>query len=197
MLIGDPDQRLREDPVRMLRAVRFAAKLDFKIDPSVEAAMHEHVGLLTNVPAARLFDEFLKLFQAGYAQKHVRAAPEIRPVRRIISRRPTKELRSRRDVLSKFVQAALQNTDARVADGKSVTPMFLLGVFLWAPTCRIAAMRREEEKMSESQSLSLAAYEIAAQQQRRISIPKRFTVPMREMLALQPRFAHMMRASGR
>jgi poly(A) polymerase len=62
VLIGDPDKRLREDPVRMLRAVRFAAKLDFEIDASVRQSMAKHVGLLQNVPAARLFDEFLKLF---------------------------------------------------------------------------------------------------------------------------------------
>jgi len=66
--------------------------------------------------------------------------------------------------------------------------MFLLGVFLWLPIRKLAEIRRSEEKMSESQSLALAAYEIVAQQQRRISIPKRFTVPMREMLSLQPRF---------
>ena len=69
--------------------------------------------------------------------------------------------------------------------------MFLLGVFFWAPTQRLAAMRRSEERMSESQSLSLASYELLGAQQRRISIPKRFTIPMREMLALQPRFQHM------
>jgi poly(A) polymerase len=88
----------------------------------------------------------------------------------------------------KFVQAALRNTDRRVKAGKSVTPMFLIGVLFWAPVVRIAALRRAEEKMSESQSLSIAAYEISSEQQRRIAIPRRFTVPMREMLALQPRF---------
>jgi poly(A) polymerase len=66
--------------------------------------------------------------------------------------------------------------------------MFLLGVFLWQPVRKLAEIRRSEEKMSESQSLALAAYEIVAQQQRRISIPKRYTIPMREMLSLQPRF---------
>jgi poly(A) polymerase len=66
--------------------------------------------------------------------------------------------------------------------------MFLLGVFFWAPTRRLAAIRRSEEKMSESQSLSLASYELLAEQQQRVSIPRRFTVPLREMIALQPRF---------
>ena len=92
------------------------------------------------------------------------------------------------DDFRRFTRAALQNTDRRVREGKSVTPMFLLGVFLWWPVRQLAETRRAEEKMSESQSLALAAYEIVAQQQRRISIPKRFTVPMREMLSLQPRF---------
>ena len=69
VLIGDAQQRLREDPVRMLRAVRFAAKLDFTIDKSVSKAMRSQADLLTNVPAARLFDEFLKLFQAGHAER--------------------------------------------------------------------------------------------------------------------------------
>jgi poly(A) polymerase len=69
--------------------------------------------------------------------------------------------------------------------------MFLLGVFLWLPIKKLAVIRRSEEKMSESQSLSLASYEIVSQQQQRISIPKRFTIPMREMLSLQPRFTQV------
>ena len=69
-----------------------------------------------------------------------------------------------------------------------MTPMFLLGVFFWAPTRQLAEIRRADEKMSESQALSLASYELTAEQQQRVSIPRRFTVPMREMIALQPRF---------
>ncbi len=189
LLIGDPDQRLREDPVRMLRAVRFAGKLGFTIDESVVDAIDRHVGLLKNVPAARLFDEFTKLFQAGHAEatfdflRDHKLFGEMFPA--------TDEELDADDGFAGFVRAALQNTDRRVRAGKSVTPMFLLGVFLWAPAVKLAAIRRSEEKMSESQSLSLASYELVAQQQRRISTPKRFTVPMREMLALQPRFQFM------
>ncbi|MGB5625142.1 MAG: hypothetical protein WBM61_05370, partial [Woeseiaceae bacterium] len=95
------------------------------------------------------------------------------------------------DDFMRFVRAALQNTDRRVRAGKSITPMFLLGVFFWAPVVKLAEIRRSEENMSESQSLSVASYDIVAQQQRRISIPRRFTGPMREMLALQPRFLQM------
>ncbi len=89
------------------------------------------------------------------------------------------------------MRAALVNTDRRVRDGKSVTPMFLLGVFFWLPVQRLAEVKRAEENVPETQALSLASYDIAAEQQRRISIPRRFTVPMREMLALQPRFLQM------
>ena len=186
VVIGDPDKRLREDPVRMLRAVRFAAKLDFTIDPTVVESMHKHVGLLSNVPAARLFDEFLKLFQAGFAEKTFNLLREHGLFAELF---PATDQELNEDAaFMDFVQAALRNTDRRVARGKSVTPMFLIGVFMWAPTIRLAAIKRAEDKMSESQSLSLAAYELTSQQQRRISIPKRFTIPMREMLSLQPRF---------
>jgi len=186
VLIGDPAQRLREDPVRMLRAVRFAGKLGFTIDESVVEAMRGHTGLLTNVPAARLFDEFLKLFQAGFAERTFNLLREHKLFGELFP--ATEEELGKDDSYLAFTHAALQNSDKRVAAGKSVTPMFLLGVFLWVPIKTLAAIRRSEEKMSESQSLGLAAYEIVSQQQRRISIPKRFTVPMREMLSLQPRF---------
>ncbi|MCH8060280.1 MAG: polynucleotide adenylyltransferase PcnB [Proteobacteria bacterium] len=187
VLIGDPDVRLREDPVRMLRAVRFAAKLDFTIDSDVIAAMHKNVELLANVPAARVFDEFLKLFQGGFAEKTFELLREYNLFAQLF---PATDQELNEDAsFRKFVSAALRHSDSRVAAGKSVTPMFLIGVFLWAPTRRLAVIRRAEEKMSESQSLSLASYELVAQHQRRISMPRRFTIPMREMLALQPRFA--------
>jgi len=186
VLIGDPDKRMREDPVRMLRAVRFAAKLEFTIDHAAEKAMAKDVPLLANVPAARLFDEFLKLFQAGFAEK---TFDLLRKYKLFAELFPMVDKELDEDpAFLEFVRAALKNTDRRVKSGKSVTPMFLIGVFLWNPTRKLAEQRRSEEKMSESQSLSLAAYELGAQQQRRIAIPRRFTVPMREMLSLQPRF---------
>ncbi len=186
MLIGDADLRMREDPVRMLRAVRFAAKLGFTIDPTVVQSMHKHAGLISNVPAARLFDEFLKMFQTGFAERTFDLLCEHKLFAELFP--ATDEEMNRDPKFKKFVRAALQSTDARVAADKPVTPMFLLGVFFWAPTLRLAAIRGREEQLSESQAISLAAYELMAQQQRRISIPKRFTIPMREMLALQPRF---------
>jgi len=186
VLIGDPARRLREDPVRMLRAVRFAAKLGFEIDPAVEKAMHDCFGLLASVPPARLFDEFLKMFQAGFAKRtfellwHYRLFDQLFP-------ETAREL-DRSEAFGRFVQAALVNTDRRVAEGKSVTPMFLLGVFFWEPVRRRAARILDKEGGNESHALAIAALELSSAQQRNISIPKRFTGPMREMLALQPRF---------
>ena len=186
VLIGDPGKRMREDPVRMLRAIRFAAKLGFEIDDAVIGAIDRHAGLLPNVPAARLFEEFLKLFQAGTAERTFDLLRDHGLFREMFP--ATDEELGKDAGFMRFTRAALRNTDRRIRQGKSVTPMFLLGVFLWQPIRKLAAIRRSGEKMSESQSLALAAYEIVAGQQRRISIPKRFTVPMREMLSLQPRF---------
>jgi poly(A) polymerase len=186
VLIGDARKRLREDPVRMLRAVRFAAKLDFRIDAETVEAIAELKGLLANVPAARIFDEFLKMFQTGHAENTFALLRKHDLFAQLF--RETDEEIERDDKYLKFVTAALVNTDKRVAADKSVTPMFLIAVFLWAPICRLAEKIRATEKTSEVQSLALAAYQISGLQQSRISIPKRFTAPMREMLALQPRF---------
>jgi poly(A) polymerase len=170
----------------MLRAVRFAAKLGFSIDPALQKAIGQDLLLLVSVPAARLFDEFLKLFQAGFAEKTFDLLREFKLFGELFP--ATAQELDEDAEFRDFVRAALRNTDRRVAQNLSVTPMFLLGVFLWAPAKRLAAMTREKEQMSEPQALSLAAYELSAQQQRRIALPRRFTIPMREMLALQPRF---------
>ncbi len=187
VLIGDPHQRLREDPVRMLRAIRFAAKLDFTIDASVTDAIAEQRGLLRNVPPARLFDEFLKLFQSGHARRTFELLWEHRLFDQLFPE--TAEALERDAVFGRFVEKALTSTDERVAMDLPVTPMFLIGVFLWAPVRRFAEELRATQQLSETESLALAAQEVALMQQSRISIPRRFTAPMRDMLALQPRFA--------
>ena len=186
VLIGDPDTRLREDPVRMLRAIRFAAKLDFEIDDSVQQSMISNRELLSNVPAARLFDEFLKMFQAGHAGKTFELLRKF-DLFRLLFPETDAEINEDEQFLE-FVRMALANTDGRVAQDKSVTPMFLLGVFLWAPVRKRAEQLRAKENMSVVQSLSMASFEISGLQQSRVSIPRRFTTPMREMLAMQPRF---------
>jgi poly(A) polymerase len=187
-LIGDPHQRLREDPVRMLRAIRFAAKLDFRIDRSVADAIADRRGLLRNVPPARLFDEFLKLFQSGHAAKTFELLREHNLFGQLFPETDEHLLQDADFV--RFVTKALVSTDRRVAEGKPVTPMFLLGVFLWAPVRCFAEHLRTKEDLSESEALAIAAQEISARQVSRISIPRRFTAPMRDMLALQPRFTN-------
>ena len=186
VLIGDPDTRLREDPVRMLRAIRFAAKLDFRIDESVARAITQQRTLLKNVPPARLFDEFLKLFQSGHAEKTFEPLLQYGLFRELFPE--TAEELDRDENFLRFVRSALVSTDRRVAADQSVTPMFLLGVFLWAPVRKFADRLLASEKMSETQALGIAAQEITVMQQARVSMPRRFTGPMRDMLALQPRF---------
>ncbi len=185
-LIGDPEQRLREDPVRMLRAVRFAAKLNFSIDPNIVNAMQPLAGLLANVPSSRLFDEFIKLFQSGFAKPTFAMMREHFLFRELFPE--TERALLTDEKFGRFVQIALENTDGRVKNDQSVSPMFLLGVFFWAPVLEIANNLRADRKMSEGQALAVAAADVVSWHQTRISIPRRFSAPMREMIALQPRF---------
>lgn len=185
VLIGDAHKRLREDPVRMLRAIRFAAKLDFTVDAETADAIAESRRLLRNVPPARLFDEFLKLFQLGHAEKTFALLWQHRLFDMLFPE-TAEHLEADTD-FARFVRQALASTDRRVAKDLAVTPMFLIGVFLWAPIRSFAEELRSSEKLSEVESLAIASQEIAAMQQSRIAIPRRFTAPMRDMLAMQPR----------
>lgn len=187
-LIGDPVQRLREDPVRMLRAARFAGKLGFTLDPALEAAIPETRELLVNVPAARLFDEFLKLFQHGHSVRTYTLLREYSLFRMLFPDTAAALDDDPDGRFQAFIEAGLGSTDSRIADGRSVTPMFLLGVFLWEPVRRAAAQLTEQEGVTPAQALGAAAQDIVWRQQSRISLPKRFSMPMREMLAMQPRF---------
>tara|TARA_B100001057_G_scaffold447701_1_gene487403 strand:- start:3744 stop:4511 length:768 start_codon:yes stop_codon:yes gene_type:complete len=170
----------------MLRAVRFASKLKLSIDTNVVQAITANSNLLSNVPAARLFDEFLKLFHSGNSKATFDLLLKYNLFCELFPE-TEKELSCEKGFLD-FIHAALQNSDERVATSKSVTPMFLLGVFLWMPIKRLAEKKIVSEKISLSQALNIAAYEVVSNQQKNISLPKRFTIPMREMLSLQPRF---------
>lgn len=187
VLIGDPLKRLREDPVRMLRAVRFAAKLDFTLDHAATLALRESRALLRNVPPARLFDEFLKLFQFGHAQRTFELMRDHRLFEMLFPE--TAEHLDRDETFVRFVDQALASTDERVARGQAVTPMFLIGVFLWAPVKSLSAELSSEGQVSEVEALAVAARDIALMQQSRIALPRRFTAPMCDMLSMQPRFA--------
>ena len=192
-LIGDPETRYREDPVRMIRAARLAAKLDLDIHPEAAAPMARLGSLIDSVPPARLFDEFLKLFETGHALASYRRLRELGLFEHLFpataewlaggaGERPD-ERRNR------FIERALANTDQRIVDGQSVTPMFLFGVFLWGPVQERAAVLRRAGNLSEVQSLIDAGLEVTIKQIERITLPRRFSVPMREMIQLQPRFS--------
>ena len=187
-LLGDPEQRYREDPVRMLRAARFAAKLDFEIEAATAAPIHDLGALLQNIPPARLFDEFGKMFQAGYAERTWHQLAHYGLIEHLFP--PTaKWLAQDKDGLrTQFIEQALRNTDKRVVQDKPITPMFMFAVLLWGPVRELANRYVQLDKMSDVQALVAAAAEMSATQNARIAVPKRFTLPMREILQLQPRF---------
>ncbi len=192
-LIGDPETRYREDPVRMIRAVRLAAKLNLNIHPDTALPMAHLGSLLDSVPPARLFDEFLKVFQAGHALASYRGLREHGLFGHLFPATAAwlaagGHANHPDSPRNRFIERALANTDQRVAAGQPVTPMFLFGVFLWGPVQERATQLRRTASLSEVQALIDAGLEITTEQVERITLPRRFSVPMREMLQLQPRF---------
>ena len=186
-ILGDPEQRYREDPVRMLRAVRFAAKLDFTIQPKTEAPLFELGSLLEGVPPARLYEEVLKLFLSGYSVNTLDLLREYHLFRYLF---PQTEISLRDDVDDKnlaFINRALENTDTRIREEKRITPAFIFAVFLWKPVCELKD-KYLERGMSESQTLTAAAEAVMSGQSRRIAIPRRFHTAMRDIWYLQDRF---------
>jgi len=173
--IGDPSDRLAEDPVRMLRAIRFAAKLGFRIDDDIMALMDDTAERLDAIPGARLFDEFLKLFLSGYGE----AAWQL------LSSTPlAQSLFPSCDPSSKIVRAAMRNTDQRIAADQPVTPGFLIAVLLWAD---FDARSREANPENKAGLVYDIAIDTLAVQQQHIAIPRRFSTFAREVWQLQPR----------
>ena len=186
-LIGDPDSRYREDPVRMLRAIRFCAKLDFTMHPDTAKPVKELASLLPSVPAARLFEEIIKLFHGGGARSSFDWLREYGLFGYLF--RQTEDVVSASDGEQdlRLIRLALENTDQRIAEGKPVTPLFVFAVMLWGPIRRRAS-ELADEGMKPFQALTVAADEVTVKQQATVSLPRRFAVPMREVLVLQPRF---------
>ena len=186
-LIGDPETRYREDPVRMLRAVRFAAKLDFSIEPETEAPIQRLANLLDGVPPARLFDETLKLFLSGFGAKSYELLRRYGLFEHLFPTTAAAFALPPYAYAQEMLAMGLVNTDERIAADKPVTPTFLFAVLLWGAVLR---------ELNESQAgpapditqLMQACDSVLKAQQSRVSIPRRFGVPMRELLMLQPRF---------
>ena len=186
-LIGDPETRYREDPVRMLRAARFAAKLGFRIDEDTARRIPEMAALLEHIPQARLFEEVLKLFMAGMAVETFEVLRHYGLFRQLFPGTEACIDGDETGAWMQFVASALKNTDDRIAEGKPVTPAFLFAALLW-PVVRGQFDALLAEGWNEVPALQKAASEAIDAQVRRVAIPKRFSIPMREIFTLQPRF---------
>ena len=188
-LIGDPETRFREDPVRMLRAARFEAKLGFSIDPPTAEPIARLHDLLGGVPPARLFDETLKLFLGGHG---ARSFEVLRNRGLLASLLPTVDAYLRAhpgSLVEKLLLQGLRNTDDRVQADKPVTPTFLFALLLYGPIAGIIEAT-PPERWHELGTI-LDACDLAVRQaQTHIAIPKRFSLGVREMFALQPRLEH-------
>lgn len=190
-LIGDPVTRYREDPVRMLRAARLAAKLDMRIDSAAMAPFEELGPLLAEAAPARLFDESLKMFLAGSGLKSFRML-ETCGLLKFLFPATARALKRGDEALRALVEQGLANTDARIAEGKSVTPAFLFAVLLWGEVRDVAHhwIARGQES---TEAWSRAAAQVVAEQCQRVAIPRRFTFTMEEIWSLQPRFEQVQR----
>ncbi|PSJ17525.1 polynucleotide adenylyltransferase PcnB [Nitrosomonas supralitoralis] len=183
-IIGDPVQRFREDPVRLLRAVRLAAKLDMQIETETAKPIGDLAPLLQNVPASRLFDEMLKLLLSGHALSCV---VELRarglhhgllPMLDVILEQPMGE---------RFITLALQNTDERVRQNKPVSPGFLFAILLWHEVLSYwNSLQTTGEKPLPA--LFKAMDHILSLQHKKLAIPRRFDAVIQEIWAMQPRF---------
>lgn len=184
-MIGDTATRFREDPVRMLRAIRFASKLDLSFSDELVAPMLASRSLITHVPPARLFEEVIKLFHSGAAYPAFEKLLEYGLFEALFPQTfaclqdnsyPTKAL-----LIDVFT-----NTDKRIREDKGVTPVFIIAALLWYPILKLA-----QKYMDDGMSLysaRLKAMEICLSEQiKRISMPKRISFGAREIWMLQSR----------
>ncbi|WP_230969203.1 polynucleotide adenylyltransferase PcnB [Nitrogeniibacter aestuarii] len=183
-MIGDPKVRYREDPVRMLRAVRLGAKLGLTIDPAASRPIREMAELMDNVPAARLFDEMLKLLLSGHAVKCLKQLREeglhhgLLPLLDVILEQPMGE---------RFVWLSLENTDERVSQGKPVSPGFLFATLLWHEVLVTWEARKAKDEHAHP-ALFAAMDDVLGTQGEKLAITRRIAGDIKDIWALQPRF---------
>lgn len=190
-IIGDPATRFREDPVRMLRAARFVAKLDFALDPATAAPLAKLHALLREIPPARLFDEVLKLLMTGRALATYEALSRYLLFQHLFP--DTAAAIASDSRWDAFVRQALINTDIRIKNDQRVTPAFLFAALLWPAVAASGAWTRGPGPQ-ETLALQQAAADVLTREMRHIAIPRRFSAPAREIWELQPRLE---RRSGR
>jgi poly(A) polymerase len=183
-IIGDARSRYREDPIRMLRAARFAAKGGFTIDERTRRPIRELAPLLENVPPSRVYEEMQKLLLSGHAATGLRQLRSeglhhgLLPLLDVIVEQPMGE---------RFVELALAETDDRVRSGKSVSPAFLFASLLWNEV-QAAWKKAQHQGLKPIPALFKAMDEVLDIQTDKLAIPRRFTAVMKEIWALQPRF---------
>lgn len=184
-LIGNPSQRYHEDPVRLLRAARFAGKLGFQIHPDTAKPIAELSNLLQHVSPARIFDELSKLFFNGHAMATFRILEHYHLFEQLFPQTAALLHDHAADsTIKKFITLALKNTDDRIKHGKPVTTAFLFTVLLWHPLQH----QRQQLKaggMHEFTALEHAANSVIHQQLKHTALPKRITAAIREIWALQ------------
>ena len=172
----------------MLRAVRFAAKLDFSIEAGTEEPIRKLAYLLDGVPPARLFDECLKLFLSGFGAKSFRLLQQYRLFEHLFPMSAAAMKLPPYAYAQEMLELGLANTDARITADKPVTPTFLFAILLWGAVLR-ELNERSAGPAPDLAQLMQACDTVLRAQQSRVSIPRRFAVPMRELLMLQPRFS--------
>ncbi|GIX21504.1 MAG: poly(A) polymerase I [Gammaproteobacteria bacterium] len=185
--IGEPERRYREDPVRMLRAVRFAAKLDFRIVPEAAEPILRLGHLLREVPPARLFDEVVKLFHGGAALAALRGLIEFDLLRHLFPLAAAALEGGRYAFARPLFEAVAASTDARIAADKSVTPAFLYAAFLWPALLEAAGYEGGEAPYPSGGELQKVAGAVIARQTGATAVPRRFVAVVREIWSLQPR----------
>ncbi|MGI9211950.1 MAG: polynucleotide adenylyltransferase PcnB [Methylococcaceae bacterium] len=186
-LIGNPLERYREDPVRMLRAVRFAVKLGFTIHPDCAAPIPELAHLLKDISAHRLYEEVLKLFLSGYAVQTFEQLRHYRLFSCLFPQTETCLTRQEHHFPLLFVVKALECTDRRVMDDKTTAPYFLFAALLWEPVRKLArnGMLKGHEELHAYQE---AASMVIASQSKRVAIPRGVMQLARDVWLLQSRF---------
>ncbi|CZF78155.1 Poly(A) polymerase [Grimontia indica] len=188
-LIGDPETRYREDPVRMLRAVRFAAKLDMQINEATAAPIPALAHLLRDIPAARLFEESLKLLQSGNGLDTYRLLRDYNlfsPLFPILDEHFTEDRSSK---CEKMLELVLKSTDDRVANDQRINPAFMYAAMLWYPLETRAEEIAFESGLSYYDAFMVAANDILDEQVKSIAIPRRFTAMIRDIWQLQLRLS--------
>lgn len=191
-LIGDPEHRYREDPVRMLRAIRLAAKLDFRIDPATAEPISRLAPLLAESAPARLFEECLKLFLTGHAVASFLRLEQHGLLPALLPETAAALASNRSGALRRMLLQGLAGTDARVAANETVSPAFLFAVLLWPAYCR-ALMALQAQDVHAAEAQRRAADRVTVHQLSTIALPRRFSLPMQEIWLLQSRFAQRQR----